>query len=112
MLDTNTVSFALRGHQAVVRAIAGHSPRELCVSALTVAELRYGAERRKSRRLHRLIDTILTAVAVASFDETAAESYGRVASQLADAGSPIGVMDTQLAAHAMSLGLVIVSNNT
>jgi tRNA(fMet)-specific endonuclease VapC len=112
MLDTNIVSFALRGDSVVVARVTAHSPRDLCVSALTVAELRYGAERRKSKPLDRLIDTLLTTLSVASFDEAAARSYGRVASQLAATGTPIGVVDTQLAAHAIALNVVMVTNNT
>jgi tRNA(fMet)-specific endonuclease VapC len=56
LLDTNTVSYALRGAGQVGTAIRARSPSELAVSAITVAELRYGASKRGSKKLHGLID--------------------------------------------------------
>ena len=53
MLDTDTVSFALRGRGRVVARLLEHRPSELCISSITLAELRYGAEALKSRKLHR-----------------------------------------------------------
>src|SRR5688572_15002403 len=105
MLDTDSVSYALRGEGHVGDRILEHLPSELCVSALTVAELRFGAERRKSRKLHKLIDGFLSGVAAVPFDEGAASAYGRVASQLLARGTPIGQMDALLASHALQLGL-------
>lgn len=56
MLDTDHVSYAIRGHGNVGHKILAHRPSEICISALTVAELRYGADRRHSHKLHGLID--------------------------------------------------------
>jgi tRNA(fMet)-specific endonuclease VapC len=72
MLDTDTVSFALRGVSNVGAALLQRSPSELWISSITLAELRYGAERRQSRKLHGLIDTFTRTVRVAPFDEAAA----------------------------------------
>ena len=88
MLDTDTVSFALRGQGGVGEEILQRSPSDLCVSAITVAELRFGADRRKSAKLHRLIDTFLATVAVRAFDEECASEFGKLASALADRGVP------------------------
>ena len=68
MLDTDTVSYALRGEGRVGERIIEHRPTELCVSSITVAELRYGAGRRNSPKLQRLIDAFTSGVAVKSFD--------------------------------------------
>jgi tRNA(fMet)-specific endonuclease VapC len=57
MLDTDTVSFALRGVGNVTIALVQRVPTELWISSITLAELRYGAERRQSNKLHALIDT-------------------------------------------------------
>ncbi|MEA2163457.1 MAG: tRNA(fMet)-specific endonuclease VapC [Thermoanaerobaculia bacterium] len=111
MLDTDTVSFALRGQGRVGTAILKHRPSDLCVSVITVAELRYGATRRKSAKLHELIGTFTRNVEVVPFDDPSALEFGRIASHLADAGSPIGELDTLIAAHAMSLDLTLVTNN-
>lgn len=112
MLDTDSVSYALRGHGNVGSRILEHRPSELCVSSITVAELRFGADRRKSRKLHALICSFLNSVKVEPFNEAAANLFGRVASRLAEQGIPIGSLDTLIAAHAMALDLTLVTNNT
>ena len=111
MLDTDTVSFAIRGQGRVVERIMKHRPSELCISAITLAELRYGATRRKSAKLHALIDAFSGNLAVMPFDETCALEFGRIASELAECGSPIGELDTLIAAHAANLQLTLVTNN-
>lgn len=111
MLDTDTVSFALRGQGDVADRILAHNPSEICVSAITVAELRFGAERRKSGKLHRLIDTFLSSITVAPFDEECGAQFGVLANKLADRGEPIGEADTYIAAHAMTIKVVLVTNN-
>ncbi len=111
MLDTDTVSFALRGQGGVATRLLEHRPSELCISSITLAELRYGAEKRRSRKLHRLIGTFVEAIAVMSFDQSAAGRFGAVAAALARRGEPIGTLDTLIAAHALSLRLTFVTNN-
>ena len=111
MLDTDTVSFALRGQGRVAAHLLEHRPSQLCISSITLAELRFGAEARRSRKLHRLISTFVEAVAVVPFDEPAADRFAAVAAALARRGEPIGTFDTLMAAHALSLGLTFVTNN-
>jgi tRNA(fMet)-specific endonuclease VapC len=111
MLDTDTVSFALRGQGNVGAQILDHRPSELCVSAITVAELRYGTSRRKSSRLDQLVDNFIGNIAVMPFDETCANNFGRIASALTEKGTPIGDLDALIASHAMTLGVVLVTNN-
>jgi tRNA(fMet)-specific endonuclease VapC len=111
MLDTDTVSFALRGQGNVASEILKRVPSELCVSAVTVAELRFGAEKRKSVKLHRLIDTFLATIAVRPFDQECAEEFGRLANLLTDRGEPIGEIDTYIAAHARAMKVTLVTNN-
>src|SRR5262245_48604555 len=112
MLDTDHVSFALRGQGRVADRLLEHSPSELCISSIALAELRFGAETRRSRRLARLIDAFVEDVAVLPFDRSAAARFGAVAIALARRGEPIGTFDTLTAAHALSLGLTLVTNNT
>jgi tRNA(fMet)-specific endonuclease VapC len=111
MLDTDSVSFALRGQGSVAARIVDHRPSEICISAVTLAELRYGADRRQSKRLHALIDAFISNVAVMPFDDVCATQFGLVASDLAERGSPIGELDALIAAHAMALDLTLVTNN-
>ena len=111
MLDTDTVSWALRGQGGVATRLLEHRPSQLCISAITLAELRFGADAKGSRKLHGLIDTFVQSVAVMPFDEAAAGRFGLVAHALARKGQPIGTFDTLIAAHALSLGLTFVTNN-
>jgi tRNA(fMet)-specific endonuclease VapC len=111
LLDTDTVSFALRGQGRVGQRIVERRPSELAISSITMAELMYGAERRNSRKLHHLIDAFVSNVAVLSFDEDCAVRFGKLAADLVARGSRIGDFDTLIAAHAMQLGLTLVTNN-
>ena len=111
MLDTDTVSFALRGHGNVGAELARRVPSELCLSAITVAELRFGADRRRSKKIHAAIRAFVSAVQVIPFDAMAADTFGKVAAALADSGVPIGQMDTLIASHALAVGATLVTNN-
>jgi tRNA(fMet)-specific endonuclease VapC len=96
----------------VAAHILEHAPWELCISAITLAELRFGAERKKSQKLRRAIRTFIKDVTVVGFDEGAAERFAEVAAGLAGGGTPIGAFDTLVAAQALSLGFIVVTNNT
>jgi tRNA(fMet)-specific endonuclease VapC len=111
LLDTDSVSFALRGQGEVAARIKAQKPSDLCISAITVAELRYGADRKGSRKLHGLIDTFAGAIEVVSFDEAAALEFGRIGSLLAERGTPIGEFDVLIASHAVALRRTLVTNN-
>jgi tRNA(fMet)-specific endonuclease VapC len=112
MLDTDTVGFALRGQGDVAERLLQHRPSDICISALTLAELHYGAEARRSKKLRRLIDTFTATIATLPFDARASVRFGTVAAALARAGTPIGGFDTLIAAHALALGVSLVTNNT
>ena len=111
LLDTDSVSYALRGQGDVGERIRECNPSDLRISAITLAELRYGADRKGSRKLHALIDTFAAAVEVMPFDEVAAAEFGRIGSMLAERGTPIGEFDVLIAAHAVSLRCTLVTNN-
>src|SRR5438552_2276134 len=103
LLDTDTVSFALRGEPRVVARLTEARPSFVAISAVTLAELRFGASHRKSRRLHSLIDGFVSGVHVLPFDADVATRFGDLAASLARAGTPIGQLDTMIAAHALTL---------
>jgi tRNA(fMet)-specific endonuclease VapC len=111
LLDADTVSYALRGQGQVASRILERPPSDVCISALTVAELRYGAERKKSQKLRRAIRGFVKDITVVPFDEAAAERFAAVAAELSAAGTPIGIVDTLVAAQALSRGLTVVTNN-
>jgi len=112
MLDTDTVSFILRGEGHAGANLIAHAPSEVCLSAISLSELRFGANKRRSKRLHRLIDTFVATVDVVAFDSTAANAFGHVRTGLESKGKPIGILDTLIAAHALSRKLTLVTNST
>ncbi len=111
MLDTDMVSFALRGHGGVATELARRRRSELCLSAITLAELCFGADKRRSKKIHAAIAAFLSGVQVAPFDAAAAARFGTVAATLAGRGVPIGQMDTLIASHALALDATLVTNN-
>ncbi|MBS2024872.1 MAG: type II toxin-antitoxin system VapC family toxin [Deltaproteobacteria bacterium] len=111
LLDTDTVSFALRGHGRVGERLLQCAPSQVCISAVTLAELRFGADRKKSKKLHRLIDAFVSDIEVAPFDVSAAGEFGHVGALLANHGTSIGSLDVMIAAHALSLGRTLVTHN-
>jgi tRNA(fMet)-specific endonuclease VapC len=111
MLDTDMVSYALRGERRVSSKLLQHSRSLVCVSAISVAELRFGADRRYSAKIHALIDEFLSYTAVVPFDERCASHFGRISSELARSGVPISKFDALIAAHAVALDLTLVTNN-
>jgi len=111
LLDTDTISFALRGQGAVASELRRRSPSEICTSSVVVGELELGVARRRSRKLRRQLDGFYTGLEVLSYDVEAARRYGQLAAALLASGAPIGVEDTMVAAHALSRGLVLVTHN-
>lgn len=75
------------------------------------SELRFGARRRKSKRIDDAIDVFTSTVAVVAFDDFCAQHYGDIAADLSKRGLPIGEFDVPIAAHALALDLVLVTNN-
>lgn len=114
LLDTNACSdyFTAR-YPRVVARIQASSPDDLRLSVVVVAELRYGADHSARRRAnHARIDALIEEIETLDFDLRAAAAYGRVRAQLEASGTPIGPNDMLIAAHALSRGLTVVTDNT
>ncbi|MBV8200226.1 MAG: type II toxin-antitoxin system VapC family toxin [Acidobacteria bacterium] len=113
LLDTNVCVDYLNGRfPLVAERLRRSSPQDLCTSSIVVAELRYGADRSASRqRNHRRLDVLTAEIACVDFDAQAASTYGRVRAALEAKGRPIGANDMLIAAHALSLGVVLVTDN-
>lgn len=111
LLDTDSVSYALRGQGRVAEQLAHRKPSEVCISSITLAELEFGVRRRSSKRLRRLVDAFIAGIDVRAFDEAAAVEFGKVATALRKKGTPIGQYDALIAAHAMSLRCTVVTGN-
>ena len=114
LLDTDTASFIIKGRSPGVEAkLAAISPDRVCVSAVTRAELMYGLKRLSpSHRLHIGVAQFFKIVRLLAWDADAADWYADIRHQLTTTGQPIGEMDLMIAAHALSIGAVLVTNNT
>jgi tRNA(fMet)-specific endonuclease VapC len=113
MLDTDICIYVINARPTqVLEAFKAHAADGLGISAVTAAELFFGVARTGSERNLQALRQFLAALEIAPFDEQAAEVFGSLRAWLTSQGTPIGPYDTQIAAHAQSLGLTLVSNNT
>lgn len=113
MLDTNTCIELIRERdERVLRRMKRRSPDEICVSSVTLSELEYGVAKSANPEKNRLaLAEFMTPLAVAPYDDAVAPVYGQVRADLEKAGMPIGPLDMMIAAHALSLGLTVVTGN-
>ena len=113
MLDTNICIYALKNKpEKVLSHVKSNNPEELCVSAITFAELMHGVEKSTYRSInHFALIKILSTISILPFDDNAAIEYGKIQAYLQSKGTPIGAMDTLIAGHARSLDLILVTNN-
>ena len=114
MLDTNICIYIIKHKpEKVIERFLKLDPKEICISSITFAELSYGAEKSLEKiKNHIALTLFLSNLEIKSFDMKAAEEYGYVRAELETKGLPIGPLDTEIAAHARSLGLILVTNNT
>ena len=112
MLDTNTVSQLVRHHPNVTRHVVGMPMASLCMSAVTAGELLYGlAKRPDAVRLHAVVTELMRRVDVLQWDFSAAERYGIVRAAMDRTGRSLGSLDLLIAAHALDVGAVLVTND-
>jgi len=113
MLDTNICIYLIKQKpEKVLRHFKAHSVGEIGISSITLAELRYGVERSQQVQKNRqALEEFALPLEISAFDEAAAEVYGSVRAGLEQAGTPVGSMDMLIGAHALSLGVTLVTNN-
>ena len=113
LLDTNIVSYWMRGNESVIDRIRSCSPSDLALSTITLAEILYGIEKsplkKKERRLK--IEKISSLLEIYSFDEMAAAEYAVIRARLEKKGTVISERDTQIASIAMANKLTVVTHN-
>lgn len=114
MLDTNICIYAIKHKtETVIKNFLSHEPEEMCISAITYAELMYGVEKSMAIEKNRIaLSLFLSPLTILEFQALAAEEYGKVRAELESKGMPIGPMDLLIAGHARSEGLILVTNNT
>lgn len=114
MLDTNMVSYIMRGKSPAARARMLNSKEDeiICLSAITEAEIRYGlAKRPEATALKKLMEGFLASIRILPWGRDEAQAYGEVRARLETSGMALGHMDMLIAAHAVSTGAVLVTND-
>lgn len=113
LLDTNVCADYLNGrHPSVVERVQSCRPEQIAISTIVEAELRYGVHRSVHERQNEArLNGFLSNFELVPFDSQAAIAYGKIRSALEAAGTPIGPNDLFIAAQAVALGLVLVTDN-
>jgi len=114
MLDTNICIYIIKQKPPeVLKRFLEYQVGDITISAVTLAELRYGVAKSRYRgKNDKALDEFILPLEVLPFDEDATKSYGEIRAALEKAGTPIGSMDLMIAAHAASLDMTLVTNNT
>jgi tRNA(fMet)-specific endonuclease VapC len=113
LLDTNIVIYVMKRRPVEVLTLFNQNASRMAISSITLAELFHGAEKSAKVSDNLLaIEDFCSRLEVLPYGAKAAQHYGSIRSALEKAGTPIGINDLHIAAHARSEGLVVVTNNT
>jgi tRNA(fMet)-specific endonuclease VapC len=113
VLDTNTVSYYLKGQGRIAERLLAAAPTDVVLPAVVVYELLHGAGRAQApRALRRGLDMLLGTVGCLPFGEAEARTAARIRLDLEAVGAPIGPVDVLIAATALAHRGVLVTRNT
>lgn len=114
LLDTDTCIHLIRYRPAtMLHRLKRYAPGDVGISSITLAELRFGAEKGQQREKNRAaLDNFTAPLEIVPFDAGAAATYGIVRAELELRGTRIGALDMLIGAHALSLKVTVVTHNT
>ena len=113
LLDTNICIYIINVRPPQVLAkFREHYPGTVAISTVTACELAFGVANSKSERNHRALQMFMAPLEVLPFDETVVWEYAQIRSDLERQGQSIGSLDMMIAAHALALSAILVTNNT
>lgn len=114
LLDTNVCIALIRQKpKEIIQRLTSHRPGDIGISTISIAELIHGAQKSKQVEQNMTaLDQFMLPLEIADFDQSAAVAYGYIRAYLETKGTLIGSMDMLIAAHALSLGVALVTNNT
>lgn len=114
MLDTNICIYLIKQKPPkVLKHFKSHAVGDIGISSISLAELRYGVS--KSQHIEKnqqALDEFILPLEISNFDEKAAQEYGALRAELERAGKFIGSMDMLIGAHALALGVTLVTNDS
>lgn len=112
MLDTDTFSYLVENVQTVVLRMRKFADGEVGISTITCGEVLFGVQKRDVGKIRQQrIEALLQQLPIASLDEETSRIYAEIRAKLEKDGQPIGPNDYWIAAHALSLGATLVTNN-
>lgn len=111
MLDTDISSYIIKRRPGPLAEKFHQHADSLCVSVITAAELRFGAEKAGRPQLIELVEAFLERLAILDWTDGVCAHYARIRSALERAGKPMGSMDLLIASHAVALRMTLVTNN-
>lgn len=113
LLDTNICIYIIKEKPPqVLEKFEQIESHKLGISIITLAELEYGATKSMNpAKNYQVIEDFITYLDVFNWDRQASRIYGEIRANLNRQGTPIGILDTQIAAHCLSLNRVLVTNN-
>ena len=114
MLDTNICIYIIKKKPIqVIQVLQKKKIGDICISTITLAELQYGVEKSSNKVMNQLALTeFLAPIEILNFNDKAARHFGSIRAHLESIGKIIGPFDLQIAAHALSEDLILVTNNT
>jgi tRNA(fMet)-specific endonuclease VapC len=120
MLDTTILSYLMKKnhlhHTILMERLQREEEGNVAISVITVSEISEGleniADENRHRNLKTALEYILSSLVILEFNDEAAWLSGKIRNNLRKKGQDIGIMDTLIAAHAISQNLVLVTNNT
>ena len=114
LLDTNIVSYWMRGDVVILGQLKRHKPCDLAISSITLAEILYGIKKSpaKKRERQKKINAIVDQLEVLPFDKPVCEHYAKIRTFLEKNGIPISERDLQIAAIAVTNKMSVVTHNT
>jgi len=113
MLDTNICIYIIKKKpEPVLGRLKNTRISDIGISSITLSELAYGAEKSSRPDQNKIaLAAFLAPLEILSYDDMAAQEYGKIRAYLDRCGTPIGTMDMLIAAHALSLNCTLVTNN-
>jgi tRNA(fMet)-specific endonuclease VapC len=112
LLDTNVLSDLFRHPRGAVRKRIGYAGADnVAMSVVTAGELLFGAEKKRSPRMQAFVEEMLRLITVIDIDIAVSRRYAILRTELERSGTPIGMNDLWIAAHALASGMTLVSAN-
>ncbi len=114
MLDANIISYIIKEYDTdLLQKFRDISKKHsIIVSVIVEAELLYGIRKRRSKRLEQEVKNLLSPFEIMPLDSKVSNEYAQIRASLEQKGTPIGANDLFIAAHALSLGATLVTNNS